>query len=311
VATMLAIHTEALTRDFNGTCAVDGLNLAVAPGIVYGLLGPAGSGKSTIVRLLLGLLEPTSGSAQVLGFDAHTNGHAIRARSGVVLQSPGLYTRLSVEENLNLFGRIWRLPASERATRTRELLTHFCLWERRKEAVSQLSRGLQQRLAIARSFLARPALLLLDQPTASLDPTTAELLRLDLAALVAEEGVTVLLTTENPSEAEQMCDRLAALRAGRVVAEGLPGDLLHAGAKMRLEIVGRGFTVDMVALVARRREVSAVHPMGERLWIDLEAGACAAPLVNLLVESGAEVEEVLHHQSVLETICAEAQQAAP
>jgi ABC-2 type transport system ATP-binding protein len=298
----LAIHTDRLTRKFQSICAVDNLSLNVERGTIYGLLGPSGSGKSTLVRLLLGLLEPTSGTVQVLGLDPTRAGAAVRAQCGVVLQSPSLYGRLTVEQNLDLFGRIWGLAAATRVQRTEELLTHFGLWERRKEAASRLSRGMQQRLALARALLPRPALLFLDQPSAGLDAGLAEPLHRDLAMLAAEEDVTVFLTTETLVDAEQICQRIGLIRAGRLLAEGSPSELSRRDAGARLEIVGSGFTEAMIALVSRRREVRSVEPRLGRLWIDLQPDGHAAPVVNLLVESGAQIEQVLRHQPSLESV---------
>lgn len=297
----LAIHTDRLTRKFQSICAVDNLSLHVERGTIYGLLGPSGSGKSTLVRLLLGLLEPTSGTAQVLGLDPTRAGAAIRAQSGVVLQSPSLYGRLSAEQNLDLFGRIWGLSAAMRAGRTQELLSHFGLWERRGEPASRLSRGMQQRLALARALLPRPALLFLDQPSTGLDSSSAEPLQHELSVLAEEEDVTIFLTTETLADVEQVCHRIGLLRDGRLLAEGSPDELSRQGADTRLEIVGSGFTDAMIALVSRRREVRRVEPHMGRLWVDLQPGGHAAPVVNLLVESGAQVEQVLRRQSSLES----------
>jgi ABC-2 type transport system ATP-binding protein len=297
----LAIHTDRLTRKFQNIYAVDSVSLNVERGTIYGLLGPAGSGKSTVVRLLLGLLEPTAGSARVLGLDPTREGTAVRALCGVVLQSPSLYSRLSVEQNLDLFGRIWGLKPQERAARSMELLERFGLWERRGEPSGRLSRGMQQRLALARAMLSRPALLFLDQPTAGLDPNLADPLRRELAMLAAEEHVTIFLTTETLADAEQICERVGLMRNGKLLAEDSPSAFRQREAGVRLEIVGWGFTEAMIALIGRRREVRSVELAPDRLWLDLESDAHAAPVVNLLVESGAQVEQVLRHVPSLES----------
>lgn len=299
---MLAIHSEGLTRDFKDRRAVDSLSLEIRRGTIFGLLGPTGSGKSTVVRLLLGLLTPTAGSATILGRDPYREGEAVRSQCGVALEAPGLYTRLNAEQNLDFIGRVWRFGAQERARRTQELLTHFGLWERRHEKVAQLSHGMQQRLALARALFPRPALLFLDQPTAGLDPTLAQSMRRELAHLAAEEDVTVFLTTENLAEAEQLCDELGLMREGRLVAQGEPAALRSQGRGVQLEIVGSGFSEAIISLVSRRREVLCVRPERGRLWVELAADGGAAPVVNLLVESGAEVEEVVRHQPDLQTV---------
>ena len=164
--TNIAIQCEDLTRDFATVRAVDRLALQVPAGIVFGFLGPNGSGKTTTIRLLLGLLEPTVGRAAVLGFDTRTQGAEVRARAGALLEHPGLYERLSAADNLEFYGRVWRLPPAERQARRKELLRHFDLWDRRHEVVGTWSRGMKQKLAVARTMLHRPPLIFLDEPTA-------------------------------------------------------------------------------------------------------------------------------------------------
>ena len=199
-----AIQTHALTRDFGAVRAVDSLTLEVPTCIIFGYLGPNGSGKTTTIRLLLGLLEPTSGKAEVLGFDTRTQAEAIRVRSGALLEFAGLYERMSAQDNLDLYGRIYRMPAPARQARIKELLTHLDLWERRRDQVSTWSRGMKQKLAVARALFHHPPLVFLDEPTAGFDPIAAAALREDLASLVAREGVTVFLNTHNLSEAEKL-----------------------------------------------------------------------------------------------------------
>jgi len=155
----LAISTDDLARDFNSVRAVDGLSINVPTGSIFGFLGPNGAGKTTTIRLLLGLLEPTSGKARVLGFDIQTQSNELRQRTGVLLEHSGLYERLSAEDNLEFYGRVWRLSAAERHSRIKELLTHLDLWERRKERVETWSRGMKQKLAIARALLHRPSVI--------------------------------------------------------------------------------------------------------------------------------------------------------
>jgi len=203
--TETAIRIENLTRDFETVRAVDSLSLEVPAGIIFGFLGPNGAGKTTTINLLLGLLEPTEGRAEVLGFDTRTQPDEVRTRSGALLEHPGVYEQLSAEDNLEFYGRIWRMPAAERKARIKELLTHMGVWERRKERVGTWSKGMKQKLALARAMLHRPALVFLDEPTAGLDVVAAATVRDDLEALAAREGVTVFLTTHNMAEAERLC----------------------------------------------------------------------------------------------------------
>jgi ABC-2 type transport system ATP-binding protein len=161
----LAIHTRDLTRDFGALRAVDELSLDVPTGVIFGFLGPNGSGKTTTIRLLLGLLEPTAGVADVLGHDTRTDAGAIRERCGALLEHPGLYERMTAQDNLDFYARVWRLSSVERQARVRELLTGLDLWERRREIVGAWSRGMKQKLAVARTLLHRPALVFLAEPT--------------------------------------------------------------------------------------------------------------------------------------------------
>jgi len=217
-----AIQTHDLTRDFGAVRAVDHLTIDVPAGIIFGYLGPNGSGKTTTIRLLLGLLEPSAGQAAVLGYDTKTQDQAVRERTGALLEYSGLYERLSAEENLDFYGRVWHMSASERAARTKELLTHFELWDRRHEGAGTWSRGMKQKLAVARAIFHRPKLIFMDEPSAGLDPVAAVALRDDLARLAAREGVTVFLTTHNLVEADKLCGQVAVIRQGKLLAVGHP-----------------------------------------------------------------------------------------
>ena len=295
-----AIHTENLTRDFKTVRAVDALSLDVPPGIVFGFLGPNGSGKTTTIRLLLGLLEPTQGRAEVLGHDTRTQADAIRGKAGALLEHTGLYERLSAEENLDFYGRIARLSAADRQARAKELLTQVGLWERRKEQVSGWSRGMKQKLAVARTLLHRPQLIFLDEPTAGLDPVAAAELREHLAALAAREGATVFLTTHNLTEAEKLCAQVAIIRQGKLLAVGHPDDLRGQVGKPVAEVRGRGFTPPMLELLTARPEVAGAEIHNGHLVIHLTGAVEVAPLVSLIISAGGQVEEVRKGSASLE-----------
>ena len=300
--TETAIRIENLTRDFETVRAVDGLSLEVPAGIVFGFLGPNGAGKTTTIRLLLGLLEPTSGRAEVLGFDTRTQGDEVRSHCGALLEHSGIYEQLSAEDNLEFYGRVWRLPTAERQARIKELLTHMGVWDRRKERAATWSRGMKQKLALARALLHRPRLIFLDEPTAGLDVVAAAAVRDDLEDLAAQEGVTVFLTTHNMVEAERLCNRVAVIREGKLVAVGHPDELRAQAGGPRLEIVGRGFSEDALALLQARPEVSAVEMQNGHLAIDLREDADVAPLVTSLVGAGVQVEEVRRGKASLEEV---------
>jgi ABC-2 type transport system ATP-binding protein len=227
-----AVATRALSRRFGPVHAVDALTMDIPRGIIFGLLGPNGSGKTTTIRLLLGLLEPTGGVAEVLGYDTVRAAADIRRRCGVLLEHAGLYERLSAEENLTLYGRFWGLDAAARRARIRELLLPLGLWDRRHELVGGWSRGMKQQLAIARALLHRPALVFLDEPTAGLDPVAAAALREQLARLCRSEGVTVVLTTHNLTDAERLCSLVGVMRAGKLKALAAPAELARPAGSL-------------------------------------------------------------------------------
>jgi len=300
--TEMAIGIEGLTRDFDTVRAVDGLTLQVPAGSIFGFLGPNGAGKTTTIRLLLGLLEPTAGRAEVLGFDSQTQGDEVRAHTGALLEHPGVYEQLSAEDNLEFYGRAYRMSRSERQSRIRELLTDMGLWERRKERAGTWSEGMRQKLALARALLHRPALALLDEPTAGLDVMAANAVRDDLAALASQGGVTVFLTTHNMAEAERLCSQVAVIREGKLVAVGNPDKLRAQAGGPRVEIFGRGFTDPMLALLRERPGVAGVARRNGHLEVELQQEMEAAPLVTMLVGAGAQVEEVRRGKASLEEV---------
>jgi ABC-2 type transport system ATP-binding protein len=300
--TDMVIRTEALTRDFKSTRAVDGLSIQVPRGAIYGFLGPNGSGKTTTIRMLLGLLEPSSGKANVLGFDVSQKPDDVRLQCGALLEYSGIYERLSAEDNLELFGRIARLPAAERRSRIKEVLQSFGLWDRRKDCAGTWSRGMKQKLAVARAMLHRPQLVFLDEPTAGMDPLAAAGLREELATLVRREGITVFLTTHNLSEAEKLCSRVAVVRNGKLLAEGQPDELRARSGGNRVEIVGRGFSETVLTTLRSRPEVRSATLQDGKLVIELQENSDISPLVPILAASGVEIEEIHKEKISLEDV---------
>ncbi len=284
-----ALSTHNLGRDFGTLRALDDVSFDVAAGSIFGFLGPNGSGKTTMIRLLLGLLEPTAGRAEVLGFDTQRDGPAIRRRCGALLEHPGLYERLTAEDNLEFAGRAWRMPRAERRRRIEELLRGLGLWERRREGVGGWSRGMKQKLGIARALLPTPGVVFLDEPTAGLDPIAAASLREELRTLARSDGVTVFLTTHNLSEAEKLCDVVAVIRAGHLLTVGPPREL---GARIhghQVAIDATGLTPDVLARLRAEPWVRSVELRDTGLVAVLVDGAEASAVVALLVGAGVAV----------------------
>jgi ABC-2 type transport system ATP-binding protein len=297
-----AIATQALSKRFGATVAVQELSLEVPKGTVFGFLGPNGSGKTTTVRLLLGLLEPDAGSASVLGTEVVRDADRVRAVSGVLLERAGLYERLTAEDNLELFGRIWRVPRSDRRARTRELLEQINLWDRKDDIVRDWSTGMRQKLAIARALYHRPAVLFLDEPTRGLDPVATASLHDDIQRLVHEEGVTVFLNTHNLAEAEKLCHRIGVIRSGRLVAEGTPEDVRARGKGQHITVQADNVGAPVLRQVEQLPGVRDVVGSDGGFVATVDPGASAAPIVESLVRHGVSVEEVRKETASLEEV---------
>jgi ABC-2 type transport system ATP-binding protein len=219
------IETENLTRRFDDVTAVDGLTLTIAEGEVFGLLGPNGAGKTTTIRMLAGLIGKTSGEARVAGCRVGDPATArqLRGLVGLMPEEAGLYLDLSAARTLDFFGRLYQVPAGTRAERTERLLTMLDLWDRRDARVRTFSKGMKQRLTIARALINDPPVLFLDEPTANLDPEGAKTVRDFLLGLKREKR-TILLNTHQLAEAERVCDRVGIMHT-KLIAVGTPDGL--------------------------------------------------------------------------------------
>ena len=229
------IQTSSLSRRFGDKDAVDLLTLDVQAGEIFGFLGHNGAGKTTTVRLLNGVLEPTSGGARVLGLDPQAEGPALRAKTGVLTETPSLDERLTARDNLSIYADLYNVPRVDVSGRVNSLLSEFELADRADEKVGGYSKGMKQRLALARALLHKPELLFLDEPTSGLDPVAARHVHGLVENLARREGRTVFLCTHNLVEAQRLCDRVAVLEHGRLVALGTPSDLTRQYVK-RLDV---------------------------------------------------------------------------
>jgi ABC-2 type transport system ATP-binding protein len=277
------------------------LSLQVGRGTVFGFLGPNGSGKTTTIRLLLGLLDADEGQAEVLGLDTRTHADEIRARCGALLENNGLYERLSAADNLDYYGRIWHLTKAEREARTRDLLEPLELYERRDEPIGRWSRGMKQKLAVARTLVHRPEVVFLDEPSAGLDPVASAALRQDLRRLAAREGVTIFLTTHNLAEAEELCTQVGVIGRGRLLATGSPDELRTRGSVPRLHVSGR-FPVGAVEQMRTNPLVKRVEQQDGQWVIDVADLARTHELVALMVHLGVQIDEVVREKADLEQV---------
>ncbi len=212
-----AIEVDNLTRDYNDLRAVDRISFSVEKGEIFGFLGPNGAGKTTTIRMLTGQLRPTEGVAHVMGCDVVTQRDALKPRIGVVFEYQNLYERLSARDNLVFVARLYGVDRA----RVDTMLAQVGLADRARDKVKTYSNGMKQRLLIARALLHGPAALFLDEPTRGLDPHVARDIRAFVVEL-AQQGVTVFLTTHYMEEADRLADRVAILHQGRIVAQGAP-----------------------------------------------------------------------------------------
>jgi ABC-2 type transport system ATP-binding protein len=252
--------------------------------------------------LLLGLLEPTSGSARVLGFDPIQDGQQIRENCGALLEHTGLYERLTAYDNLDFYGRVWKMPAEDRKARIKELLAHINLYDRRDEIVKGWSRGMKQKLAAARAMMHRPQLIFLDEPTAGLDPVASVAFRDDLLNLVEKNGVTVFLTTHNLTEAEKLCHRVGVIREGQLLSVGSPDELRHKQGSSQIEVIGSGFTETVLQQLQQHPQVRGVSVKGNHLTIQLNGDSDSAFLVPFLVTQDVQIDEVRKGKASLEDV---------
>ena len=299
-----AIVCEGLVKRFGDTAALDGLDLRVPTGLIYGLLGPNGAGKTTAVRVLATLTLPSSGRAQVCGLDTVTCAEQVRRRIGLAGQHAAVDDRLPGRANLVMFGQLYRFNARVARRRADELLERFDLTDAADRLVSTYSGGMRRRLDLAASLITSPAVLFLDEPTASLDPRSRNEVWQAVRQL-ADAGTTVLLTTQYLDEADHLASRVAVIDHGRVIAEGRPDQLKRQVGSDRLEIT----TADPGSLAAA---TAALQAAGVDLEADPPRGMLSVPItdgfsglsavVARVHDSGAAVSDVALRRSTLDDV---------
>lgn len=234
------IQTEDLSKQFGDYWAVDGVTLGVRPGQVLALLGQNGAGKTTTIRMLTSVLAPSRGRAALAGYDVVTQPEKVRASVGVLTEQHGLYLRMTGAEYLDFYGKVYRLNAGERQKRSTEWLEYFGLAEAAKRPIGQYSKGMRQKLALARTLLHNPPVLLLDEPTSAMDPESAQLVRQAIASLRSEQRA-IIICTHNLVEAEMLADKIAIVYRGRILSQGtVPEMKLSLLGPVEYEVQVRG-----------------------------------------------------------------------
>jgi ABC-2 type transport system ATP-binding protein len=302
------IHTENLSRTFgdpahgDGVVAVDQLTLEVHRGEVFGFLGHNGAGKTTTVRLLNGVLTPTGGRLRVLGYDPLNDGATLRRYTGVLTETPSLDEKLSAWENLTIYARLYRIPERDIEARVEALLEAFELDTRATEMVGGYSRGMKQRLALARTLLHDPPLIFLDEPTAGLDPVAARSVQDLITRLSEGGGHTIFLCTHNLTEAQKLCHRVGVMEQGRLVAVGTPEELadeLWQGVRLEMEL--ESCDLASLSLPPEARDV-AWHAAGGTLSLWIPRRDAIPDLVGSLVAAGCRIYRVVPQEPTLEDV---------
>ena len=296
------LRTNKLTKRFGELVAVDGIDLEVHEGEVFGFLGPNGAGKTTTLRLLCALIGPTSGSAEVAGFRLGRDDPKIRATVGILTEQPGLYERQSAWQNLIFYATLYGLTTSQASSQAERYLRLMGLWERRTEPVATFSRGMKQKMAIARAALHEPRILFLDEPTTGLDPDAAKTVR-EFIVQLRGQGRTVFLCTHNLDEADRLCDRIAFFRRN-VIRIADPDEL-------RAELYGRATEIRLMPGprpedLARVRAVPGVREArfenGSIIVASADPLRTNPLLIRALIEGGAQIAFVTERKPHLEDV---------
>lgn len=298
------ITTAGLTRRFGETVAVDHLDLAVQAGEIFGFLGHNGAGKTTTIRLLNGVLTISEGAARVLGLDPATAGPALRRRTGVLTETPSLDERLSGRDNLRIYADLYGVPKGEVSRRVDELLATFELADRASDKVGGYSKGMKQRLALARTIVHRPELLFLDEPTAGLDPVAARQVHELITRTAREQGHTVFLNTHNLIEAQRLCDRVGVMEHGKLVAQGTPHELARRLVRtltVEFEVAAEDMPQARQVVQAAPGATLADQRNGSFSLSGAERAAIPA-LVGALVAAGVRIYQVTPQEPTLEDV---------
>ena len=297
----VAIHVDHLTRKFNDLVAVNDISFDIEQGEIFGLLGPNGAGKTTTLAMLSTMLKPSSGSATVNGKDIAQDEDGVRKSIGIVFQDQSLDEELTAWENMDFHGRLYRIPGELRRERITELLKLVELEDRKDDIVKTFSGGMRRRLEIARGLLHHPVVLFLDEPTLGLDPQTRNHLWEYIATLARDKGITIILTTHYMEEADRLCNRIAIIDHGKIIA-------LNTPAALKDGIGGDVVTIkssDPAAIVAALNEpwVSRVEQHGREVMITLQnAEQHVSGIVALLIGKGITIETIAIHKPTLEDV---------
>jgi ABC-2 type transport system ATP-binding protein len=303
-STEWAVEADALVKTFGSNRAVDGVDLRVKTGTVYGVLGPNGAGKTTTINMLATLLRPDAGSARIFGHDVVHSPQIVRQLIGVTGQFASVDETLSATENLMIFARLLGIPRSDARTKSTDLLERFGLSDAARRPLKNFSGGMRRRLDLAASLLAQPPLIFLDEPTTGLDPRTRGQMWDTIRELVAT-GSTVLLTTQYLDEADQLADRIAVIDRGRVVAEGTADELKASvgTTSLQLRLADPADTDDALRAIERVLGVrGTLSPEASRITAPMADADLVAELLITLREAGIHLDEMSVQKPTLDEV---------
>jgi len=293
------IRTENLSKRFKDILAVDNLNLDVSEGEVFGFLGPNGAGKTTTVRMLTSLIGPTSGNAEVAGFTLGKHDTEIRRTVGVLTETPGMYDNLSAEYNMQIFASLYEVKNVK--SQVEKYLRMLGLWERRYDSAGTFSKGMKQKLAIARALLHEPRILFLDEPTAGLDPEAAHLVR-DFIAELRKEGRTIFLCTHNLDEADRLCDRISVFKTHLLVMD-TPANLRQSVFGRKVVFHLRAVDESLAIELRKLPFVREVKTIENKLLVNMDDPESHDPdIIRVLVSAGADIQFVGELRHSLEDV---------
>ena len=297
------IDTENLTRKFGNLTAVDNVTLHVEAGEVFGFLGPNGAGKTTTVRMLCCLIGKTSGQARIGNFSVEKESDCLQIRKivGFLPENVGLYDSLSAYRNLDFYGKLYEVPDGKRAENIERLLKLLGIWERREDAVGSFSKGMKQKIAIARALIHEPQVVFLDEPTANLDPEAAKTVR-DFILELKKEKTTIFLNTHNLDEAERLCDRIAILKT-KLVAVDSPKNLERSLYNRKTIVHLDKVTEAVLAVVKSLGVVKNAKMSDNKLILDIDNPEASNPeVVRAIVEAGGNIQYITELRSTLEDV---------
>ncbi len=298
---MMGIHVENLTKRFGDFTAVDAISFDIKKGEIFGLLGPNGAGKTTTISMLSTLLEPTSGKALVNGIDIRKDQDGVRKSIGIVFQDQSLDEELTAWENMDFHGRLYRIPKEIREERITELLQLVELEERKENLVKTFSGGMRRRLEIARGLLHEPTVLFLDEPTLGLDPQTRNHLWTYIQTLNQTKGITIILTTHYMDEADRLCDRIAIIDRGTIIAMDTPEELKNRVGSDVVTITSPD--AERIAKEISAPWISGAEQHDGQVIIRLHsAEEHITELIRLFGEHGYEITSVSIHKPTLEDV---------